>query len=167
MAERRWQLGHPGGEGGPARLGVLRHEIEDVAQVLQRGGDDVERHLVQTRGVDLLVQLQPVAQGGDRDAVDVVHRLDAGQRGEGALPQLGEGGAAGRGDVVEVLVGPDPGVRHDRAQAPRHGVEVVVGDAVSLARGTRRCSWRWGRKSRPRTYTSDWTVLDQPGLRTA
>ena len=136
LAECCRQLGHPGGERRPARLGVLGHEVEDVAQVLQRGRDDVERHLVEAGRVDLLVQLEPVAQRGDRHAVDVVDRFDVGQGGQGLPAQRGERGSTGGGDVVEVLfVARDAGVgRHDRAQ-PDGGVEVVVRDAVGVGAG--------------------------------
>jgi len=88
--------------------------------------------------VRLLGKAEPLPHGGDGDAVDVVRRCRAVEGGEGGASQLGVRLVAGRREVVEVLVvaGDAKVGRGDRAQVDER-LEVVLGDAVDLGRGSR------------------------------
>ncbi len=114
-------------------VGGGRHEVEDGADGLQRGGDVVEVRVVLARVEQLDGQPEPLAHGGGGHPVHVVDdlgRLDLAQRGAGGLGPRGE---ASGGEVVEFMVvarGADAG-GGDRAEAD-DGVDEVVGDLIQL-----------------------------------
>ena len=56
--EGRWDLGHASRERRPVRLCLGGHQVEDVADRLKWGGQDVEAHLVEPGGVGLLGQAE-------------------------------------------------------------------------------------------------------------
>ena len=120
------------------RIRFAGHQVEDVSDRLQRGGQDVEGHLVEPRGVGLLGEAEALPHGGERHPVDVVDRRRPGQSRQGPGAQVGVGSVAGRREVVDVLVvAGDPQIgRSDRTQLNQR-VEIVVGDVVDVGGGAR------------------------------
>src|SRR5690606_19839969 len=122
---------HAVGDRGPVVLGGGRHEVEHLAHGLQRRGDDVEV-AVQLAGLEQLEQQpQTLLHRGDRDAVDVVDRLGAGEGVQGGAGRVGLCSQPVGGVVVQLaVVAAEPEVGGgDRAQ-PDDLVDVGVGDPV-------------------------------------
>jgi len=96
--------GEAGGDGLPVRRRLVGHEVEDVAHLLGRGGDDVQVAEVLAGVVEF--EGQPVTLGDRRlrDRVDVVGRLEVRERGQ----QFALGGRAGLrpggGEVGQLVV---------------------------------------------------------------
>ena len=134
--ERRRDLGHAGRERQPLRICVGGHQVEDVADPLKRGGQDVEGHLVEPGGVGLLGQAETLLHRRDGHAVDVVDRGRLGQGVESPAAQVGLGAVAGRREVVEVLVvAGDPQLGRGDGTELDERVEVVVRNAVNVGGG--------------------------------
>ena len=137
----RRDLGHSGGQRQPVRVGLGVHQVEDVADPLQRGGQDVEAHLVDPGRVGLLVHAKTLLHRRDGDVVDVIGRGGPGKGVEGLASEACEGRMALGREVVEILLvtgnpqrGGGDGTELDQR------VEVVVRDVVNLGRGAR--FWR-------------------------
>jgi len=131
--DRRRDLCHAGREGQPLGIRVLGHQVEDVADPLNRGGQDIEGHVIQPGGMDLLGHAEALLHRRESDRVDVVHGFGQSQVAEGLATQVGPGGQAAWREVVEVLVvaGNAQQGRGDGAELDK-SVEVVVRDAVNL-----------------------------------
>src|SRR5690606_13671791 len=86
--ERVRDRGHPTPDGRPVLVGGRRHEVDDVADRLECGGDVVERALLLTARVELLLEAETLTHRGDGHLVDVVRGPRIGQAGEGSTAQL-------------------------------------------------------------------------------
>ena len=137
----------------PLLGGVGRHQVEDAADVLDGGGDDVQRHPVQARGVDLHRQAQPLRMAARVTAVDVVDRGQP-RRARRACRRRSGGewprGRPGRSRRVLVVAGDAHVGRGGRVELDG-GVQEGVGDPVDVGAG--RAAWRrqWWRSPAQRT----------------
>ena len=91
LLERVGDARHPRRDGAPLGLGARRHEVDDVADRLERRGDDVERHLVEAGGVAVLGDPESLGHRRHGDPVDVVDRGRVGQLVEDGAAQVARG----------------------------------------------------------------------------
>jgi len=124
-------LRHPDGDRHPVRVRLGRHQVEDVADCLQRAGKDVQGHLVKACGVSLLGQAEALIHRGHGHPVDVVDGSSLAKSAKGLGAQVGLGGVTRRREIVEVLVVTgDPQVRRGDGAQVDERIQILVGDAV-------------------------------------
>ena len=112
------------------------HQVEDVADRLKRGGQDVEGHLVEARGVGLPGEAEAFLHRRDRHPVDVVDRDGVRQVVQGLPAQVAVRRVSGWREVVEILVvAGDPQIGRRDGTELDNRVEVVVRDPVNLGGG--------------------------------
>ena len=124
-------LAHAGRDVRPVVGGGGRHDVEHVAQPLQRGRDHVELGQVLPGLVQFEVEPQPVGHGGHRHPVDVVCGFSARQLGEGVAAQLRALVVAAGGEVGHLVVVPrDAHLGCGEGIQFRKSVGVGVGDGI-------------------------------------
>ena len=135
--DRARNVGHAACHGIPVLGGVSSHEVEDVADSLQRGRDHVEIGELLAGVVQLTFEGEAFTHGGLRDDVDVILGLDAAELAEhgGALSVLG--GKARGGEVVELaLVTLKPEHGAEAGGKPPERLDVGIGDGVGCGRSS-------------------------------
>ncbi len=138
LAQRRFDAGEAGGHarhalggGLPVVVGVERHQVEALANDLNRAADDPQGPEVLVGVVEVDLVLEPVAHDRGRQAIGIVGLRCAVQRGNGLACELHSRGLTRRREVGHLVV-----VRRDpeecRAARRPRGVflDVTIGDAV-------------------------------------
>ena len=135
--DRAGNVGHAACHGIPVLRRIGGHQVEDVADSLQWGGDHVQIGELLAGVVQLTFEGEALAHGGLRDDVDVILGLDAAELAEhgGALSILG--GEASGGEVVELaLVTLKPEHGAEAGGKPPERLDVGIGDGVGCGRSS-------------------------------
>ena len=148
--------GEPGVDVGPGLLALGRHQVEGLAHVVERAGDDAELGAGEARVGELLLQPQPLEERVAGHRLALVDRLGRPGRREGLAVEL----LAGREPVGRevgqlVVVAGDPGVRrHDRVEG---GVllDEALADGVDCSFAGHRASLRSALEPPPTTFRAE------------